>query len=219
MIDLTFVQIHLPQLLYATLTTLKLAFLACCVGTTTGVFLGILQTRKNPLIYVLPHIYATAVRGTPMLMQILLLRYGILPLFNLNISPFYTAVIAIGINNSAYVSQIIRTGILAVGRGQKEAAFVLGFSTLQTIRYVILPQAIRKILPALGNEFILIIRDTSLASSIGVLELITQSNDIIALTDKALPVYLMVGLIYLAITSTLAVGVNKIYRVLNKNGK
>jgi len=137
-----------------------------------------------------------------MLVQIMIVFY-VLPQLGVNLSAFWAAVIAIGCNSSAYLSQVIKAGIVSIGKGQWEAAQVLGFSRAQTLRYIILPQTVRVILPALGNEFVTLLKDSSLASSIGAVELVKEGTLIISRTYKVIPVYCMMTLIYLAMTTVL----------------
>lgn len=219
MIDIELIKESLPRLYHGTLVTLQIALLACLIGIILGTILGVFQTRKNVLIKGLANFYAVIFRGTPMLIQIFFMRYGVLPLLGLKISAFWTVVIAIGLNSAAYISQIIKIGILSINKGQIEAAKVLGFSHMQTIRYILLPQAFRKTLPALANEFITLIKDSSLASTIGVMELFKEGTSIISRTYEPITMYVCIALIYLAITSTLGFVVNVLYKKLNPHVK
>lgn len=214
MITAEFISRYLPQLLHAALTSISIAFLAALLGFIGGTILGLVQSSKNKLLKNLVTLYVTIIRGTPMLLQIMFL-YLMLPQININISAFTTAVIAIGINSSAYISQIIRSGIKSVSQGQIEAARTLGINNIDLIRYIILPQALRVVIPALANEFITLIKDSSLASLIGVVELYMQGNIIISQTHDALSVYLLIGIIYLIITTCLSVVVHQIEKRLN----
>lgn len=134
----------------------------------------------------------------------------------INISSFFTAVIAIGLNSAAYISQIIRSGIKSISRGQIEAAKTLGISKSDLIFHIILPQAFRIITPAIGNEFVTLIKDSSLASLIGVVELIKRGDIIISRTHDAISVYIIIGLIYLTINTILTVIINKVEKSYNK---
>jgi polar amino acid transport system permease protein len=117
---------------------------------------------------------------------------------------FWTAVIAIGCNSSAYLSQIFRSGIQSINRGQFEAAYVLGFSKIQTLRYIILVQALTIIFPALGNEFITLVKDSSLASIIGVSELSKEGRLIISRTYDAISIFTMIAILYLVVTLSMS---------------
>ena len=205
----------LPTLLRGALVTIQIGALGCAIGITGGTLLGILQTGKNRFIRLLINVYSTIIRGTPMLIQICIIHYVAFPLLGINTSAFTSSVIAIGINSTAYVSQVIRSGISSINKGQTEAASVLGLSNTQTIIYIILPQAIRNVLPSLGNELITLIKDSSLASTIGVYEILKEGSIIISRTYDALTIYCMVALIYLFITSTLSVCVSLIENRMN----
>ena len=145
--------------------------------------LGTLHSSKNRFVRWLVLMYTTLFRGTPMLIQILFARYA-LPRMGIMLPAFWSAVCAIGLNSGAYISFIIHSGISSVPRGQVEAGKVLGFSYFQILRYIVLPQALQIVFPALGNEFITLIKDSSLASVIGVPELTQQSNFILSTQSR-----------------------------------
>ena len=215
MIDLALIKSVVPQLLQASLVTLQIALFSSLIGFIGGTVLGIIQSGTSALLRGLVTIYVTIIRGTPMLLQITFF-FLMLPYIGIVISPFYTAILAIGLNSSAYISQIIRSGIISVSQGQIEAAKTLGLSRYLTTRYIVLPQAIRVVVPALGNELITLIKDSSLASAIGVLELFKRGDIIISQAYNALGVYTLVGLMYLLITSLVSLIILKIeqfYRV------
>jgi len=206
----------LPQLLKGAAVSIQIAALSCIIGLTLGVVVGLTQSGKGTFLKILATIYVTLFRGTPMLIQ-LLFAFFVLPEIGISLPAFWIAVITIGLNSGAYVSQIIRAGIKSVSKGQLEAAKVLGFSKIQITRYILLPQAIRTVIPALGNEFIILIKDSSLASIITVVELTKQGERIISATLNALPIYTGVALLYLIMTSTLSFIVYKIEKRLNPN--
>ncbi|MCL4380237.1 amino acid ABC transporter permease [Candidatus Dependentiae bacterium] len=197
---------HLPALLNAAQTTLYIALLACLIGFILGTILGILQTRSSWWASMPAQAYVTIIRGTPMMIQIVFMFY-LLPALGIHLCALYKAIIAIGLNSAAYISQVIKTGIASVGKGQLEAAQVLGFTRLQALWYIVLPQAIRLVLPALGNELVTLIKDSSLASTIGVVELYRESRQIINLTYDAISILVPVALIYLLLTSIATLGI------------
>lgn len=215
MIDLEFIIKYAPKLLLGATYSLSIAFFASLIGFFLGTLLGVIQSSKYKLLKALVTIYVTIIRGTPMLLQIMFL-YLVLPSLGINISAFSTAILAIGMNSSAYVSQIIRSGIKSVSIGQIEAAKTLGINSWDLTRYIILPQALAIVLPSLGNELITLIKDSSLASLIGVMELYMQGNIIISQTHNAISTYILMGLIYLLITSILSYIVIKIENKMNK---
>jgi len=202
-IDWSFIHESFFYLLRGAWISLQIAGIAVSIGLVLGTVLALAQTSANKIMRILVTIYITIIRGTPMLVQIMIVFF-ILPHLGISLSAFWSAVLAIGINSSAYLSQIIRSGITSIDKGQWEAAHVLGFSKAQALRYIILPQALQVVLPALGNEFITLLKDSSLASTIGVVELLKEGQIIISRTYKVIPVYLMITLIYLVMTTILS---------------
>src|SRR3990172_1767457 len=189
----------MPYLIRGALVSLQIAALSCSIGFLLGTILGIIQSGHNKFLRHMVLIYTTIIRGTPMLIQIAF-GYFLLPKLGINIPAFWVAIIVIGLNSSAYVSQIIRSGISSVGKGQLEAAKVLGLTRWQTTRYIVLPQAISVVLPALSNEFVTMIKDSSLASTIGVMELTKEATLIRSRTLDAISIYASVMLCYLIMT-------------------
>jgi len=216
MIDFNLIIESLPKLLRGVSVTLQLAGLSICIGLVGGTILGLLHTSKNKFARSLVSFYVTIFRGTPMLIQITCIYY-VLPKFGIALPAFWAAVVAIGMNSSAYISQIIRSGIASVSTGQIEAAQTLGLSSMQTTQYIVLPQAIRVILPALGNEFITLIKDSSLAYLIGVRELYKEGSQIRSYTYDALTVYFALGVIYLILTTSMAMFVNYLERKMKRH--
>jgi len=198
MIDIALIKTATPQLLAGALVTLQIALFASIFGFFGGTLLGVAQSGTSKLLRFIIAVYVTIIRGTPMMLQIVFLSL-LLPF-----PPLITAIIAIGINSSAYISQIVRSGITSVSQGQIEAATTLGLSRYDITRYIILPQALRVVMPALGGEFITLIKDSSLASIIGVLELYMRGNIVTCQLYNALGVYILVGLIYLCMTSVVS---------------
>jgi His/Glu/Gln/Arg/opine family amino acid ABC transporter permease subunit len=214
MINFDLIKESLPQLLHGALITLTIAFCSAILGFIGGTLLAICQTFKSRLLQIIIYIYIHVIRGTPMLIQIVFL-YILLPHFGIYISKFSIAVLAIGINSAAYVSQIVRSGIKSVSYGQIEAAQTLGISNIDLMRFIVLPQALRVIIPALGNELITLVKDSSLASIIGVTELYMEGTIIKNKTYDALTVYTAVAICYLLITSVLSLIMYKIEKNLN----
>ena len=215
MIDLNLIWHSLPSLLYGTGISLQITFIAAFIGLTLGSIFGLAETSKSRFISLAIGTYVTFFRGTPMLIQILFIYY-VLPQFGLTLAPFWAASLAIGLNSVAYISQIIRTGVNAVSRGQIEAAHTLGFTPIKTMRYIVFPQAFRVTLPALGNELITLVKDSSLASIIGVMELTKEASVIRSRTYDAFSILLAVSIIYLILTATLSCCLKK-YETRLKN--
>lgn len=203
MIDGQLILESLPSLISGAWVSLQIAFFATWIGLTLGIFLGFAERSRKKLLRYLATMYATLFRGTPMLVQILFVYY-VLPQFGIRISPFWAATLAIGLNSGAYISQIVRSGISSVHKGQWEAAHTLGLSRWQTARYIIFPQALRIALPGLGNEWITLVKDSSLASIIGVMELSKEGSVIRSRTYDAFSILLAVSCIYLILTTTLS---------------
>lgn len=208
MIDLALIWHSLPSLLYGAGVSLQITFFAACIGLTLGSTLGLAETSKSRFLPFAVGVYVTVFRGTPMLIQILFVYY-VLPQLGVTLAPFWAASVAIGLNSSAYLSQIIRTGINAVPKGQIEAAHTLGFTPLKTMRYIVFPQAFRVTLPALGNELVTLVKDSSLASVIGVMELTKEASVIRSRTYDAFSILLAVSVIYLILTAMLSLCVKK----------
>lgn len=195
-----------PSLLQGSLLTLEITALSVFFGTLIGLFVGMGRLAKNKIIRGLCSVYVTVIRGTPLLVQVFIIYFGLPNLFLLvtgnryPIEPFVAAVWACSINSGAYVAEIFRAGIQSIDRGQMEAARSLGMTHGQAMRYVILPQAFRRVVPPLGNEFIALMKDTSLLSAIGVEELVRKGQLYAASTFAPFPVYTGIALIYLVMT-------------------
>ncbi len=211
MIDYEIISNALPQLMHGAKISLQITLVASTIGIFLGIALGLLQATKNFIFKSIVNVYVTIIRGTPMLIQIV----GFSHILNLPI--FWVAALAIGLNSAAYISQIIRSGISSVSKGQIEAAHVLGLSSWQVTRFIILPQAIRVVFPALGNEFITLLKDSSLASVIGVQELTKEGTLLMSTTYDAITSLAAIGCIYLIMTSTLSLILHYIEKRMNKH--
>lgn len=207
-IDFPLIISSLPVLLKGLAVTLKITTASCCIGFLGGTLLAFMQMHTFSILRGLVTTYVIFIRGTPMLIQILFASY-VLPQMGINIDTTLIAIIAIGLNSAAYISQIFRSGIKSINTGQLEAAYVLGFTKLQAARYIILPQALRIALPALGNEFTTLVKDSSLASVIGVAELSQQGRLVIRQTFDAISVFFAITLLYLLVTSTISFIINR----------
>jgi His/Glu/Gln/Arg/opine family amino acid ABC transporter permease subunit len=216
LMNLQFFQEYFPVLAKGALVSISIASLGCLLGLFLGTIAVVFLLKGKSFVKVLAYAYINLIRGTPMLIQILFL-YFVLPNFNIYIPAFWTAVLAIGLNSGAYVSNIIRGGMMAVGKGQQEAAKVLGLSEFQSFRLIIFPQAFRISLPTLGNEFITLVKDSSLASVIGVFELSKQGEILMHKTYDAMSSYTLVAIIYLIMTLSLSVFVLYLEKRLNKH--
>lgn len=200
------------------LNTMLIALGALVIGLFFGSIISLIrytyrQRKKLKLLNKLCIWYVTIIRGTPVLLQLMIIYYIIFKTSDIN--PVLVGIMAFGLNSAAYSSEILRTGFESVDSGQMEAGLSLGLNYFQTLWYVIIPQAIKTSLPAMGNEFITLIKETSVAGYIGIMEL-TRASDIIASRtyDYLFPL-IIVALIYLAITSVLGRILKKVERKLD----
>ena len=185
--------------------TLSLAAITVVVGAVLGSLLALLRMSKFPPFRWIAAVYTEIIRGTPMLLQLYLFYFALPQLIPfLNRKQYLCVAIALTCNSAAYVSEIIRSGIQAVDIGQTEAARSLGMSRRLTMTEIVLPQAIKNILPALGNEFIMIVKDTSLASTFFIGDLMTQVLLIKGTTYLTMEPLIMVAVVYFALTFVLS---------------
>lgn len=197
-------------------TTLALSAIAVFFGAIIGTLLAFGKMGKSRILRGIITAYVEIIRGTPSLLQVYV-GYFVVPLLlpSLNVSTYASVVIALTINSSAYVSEVIRSGIQAVDKGQTEAARSLGLTQSQAMIKVVLPQAVKNILPALGNEFITIIKETSLASTFFVGDLMTSYLTVNGKEFLPLQCLLIVGIIYFILTFILGRGVSALERRLS----
>jgi polar amino acid transport system permease protein/polar amino acid transport system substrate-binding protein len=199
---------YLALLLQGLGMTLFLAFLAVALGSVLALIPALMRLSGKKFLSIPATAYVEIIRGTPLLVQVLLI-YQLLniPLFlvgGIDMGSFVPGLVALLINSSAYISEIIRGGILAVDRGQTEAARSLGMSQSLTMRKIILPQAVKNIFPALGNEFVTIIKETSIFVYVGVAELMYQIGVVKGMTLAVTELYVMAGILYLSLTYPLS---------------
>lgn len=208
--DFSFLGSFSSYFIDGTVVTLFISVITVFLGTILGTVLALLKLSKNRLLRFLASTYIEIFRGTPMFLQILIgfiLLYGKIPvprfyIMNAEFALLLAGIIPLAMNSGAYVAEIVRGGIQAVNKGQTEAAYSLGLKPSLTMRFVVLPQAVRNILPALGNEFVTVIKDSSLLSAIGVAELVKGANDVQSITSKGLEPLLAVAVIYFILTFT-----------------
>lgn len=193
-----------PLLLVGAGVTIKITALSVALGVVIGLFVGIARISRIKLLRVLAAIYADFFRGTPLLVQIFLVYFALPVITGQRVDPFVAAIGSCGINSGAYVAEIFRAGIQSIDKGQMEAGRSLGMTWVQTMRYIIVPQAFKRVIPPLGNEFIALLKDSSLVSVIGFEELTRRGQLIIAKTYGSLEIWLSVAVIYLAMTLTIS---------------
>ena len=203
-----------PQLIRGAVITVQITSLSVFFGIIIGLFMGLGKLSKNLFFKVPSTVYVDFIRGTPLFVQILLFYFGIPSLIAqitgtpFRVDPLVAGVVVCSINSGAYVAEIFRAGIQSIERGQMEAARSLGMTHGQAMQNIILPQAFKRIVPPLGNEFIVLLKDTSLLAVIGVQELTRQGQLYVAVTFAPFPVYIGVALVYLAMTLTISQLVN-----------
>ena len=195
--------------------TLIIAFFAVILGVILGGLVALIrnyheETKKAKLANFISKLYVTIIRGTPAVLQLMIIYYVIFRTVDIN--TILVGVIAFGINSGAYVSEIIRAGINSIDRGQKEAADSLGLTYRETMKSIILPQAIRNVLPALSNEFITLLKETSVAGYIGIIELVKAADIIASGTYNYFFPLIIIAIIYLILT----IGLSKLLTIFEK---
>ena len=206
--DLEFISEHFPRLLKATKLTIELTSLSLFFGIFVGVFFAILRTSKNKILFFISYYYSYIFRGTPLLVQIFIIYFGLGQVEWIRESflwiflkePYSCAILAFTLNTGAYSSEIFRSAFETVNKGIVEAAEGLGLNKTTTFFKVKLPIAIRQSLPAYGNEMILMLKGTSLASTVTLLDLTGVAKHIISTTFRPVEVFIVAGSIYLLMT-------------------
>lgn len=197
--------------------TLRITVLALLLGLVVGTLIAVVRTTSDKtgklrILNIIAKIYLTVIRGTPVMVQLLIIYYVIFA--SSRADKWLIAALAFGLNSGAYVAEIIRSGIMSIEAGQMEAGRSLGFSYAATMRYIIAPQAFKNVLPALANEFIVLLKETSVSGYIGIADL-TRGGDIIrSVTYEAFLPLIAVALIYLVIVMGLSAAVGKLERRL-----
>ncbi|MFR5183431.1 MAG: amino acid ABC transporter permease [Dialister invisus] len=202
--DFELIQRALPILLMGAGVTIEITAFSVAIGFFIGLFVGIARISQFKILRIMAAVYADCIRGTPLLVQIFLIYFALPMAIGQRVEPFIAAVVACGINSGAYVSEIFRAGIQAIDVGQMEAGRSLGLTWWQTMRFIILPQAFKNILPPLGNEFIAMLKDSSLVSVIGFEELTRRGQLIIAQTYGSFEIWMTVAVLYLIMTMAIS---------------
>jgi len=191
-----------PALAQGAVLTIKFAVYSMFFGLIAGVILAMMGISHNRFFVGVARCYVSVMRGTPLLVQIFVIYYG-LPSLGISLDPTPAGVIALSANVSAYLSESMRGAVTGVPMGQWLAAYSLGLSRMQTLRYVIGPQALRIAVPSLSNSLISLIKDTSLVSVITVTELLRSAQEVIATTYQPLPLYLAAAVVYWVLCSVM----------------
>lgn len=193
----------LPILLKGTLLTIQFAVASMVLGLILGLVIAIVRIGHNRILNAVAQAYVSLMRGTPLLVQMFVIYYG-LPQIGVALDPTSAGILTLTLNTGAYLSESMRAAILGIGRGQWSAAHSLGLTHVQTLSYVIGPQALRLAVPTLGNTLISLIKDTSLVSVITVTELLRSTQEVIAATFQPLPLYIAAAVIYWVLSTLLS---------------
>jgi arginine/lysine/histidine/glutamine transport system substrate-binding/permease protein len=211
---------YLPLLLQGALVTVQLTLISIIFGLVGGSLIGIARLYGSSIVSLLARAYVDFFRGTPLLVQIFMIYFGLPAIaqelgLTFNLNRLAAAIVALSLNSAAYLAEIVRAGIQSIELGQNEAAQSLGLSPVQTMHYVIFPQALRRMLPPLGNEFISLLKDTSLVAVIGFEELFRKGQLVVAENYRAFEIYAAVAVVYLCLTLLSSQVFSKLERWMN----
>jgi polar amino acid transport system permease protein len=206
------------ELLRGTIVTIEVTvgaiILGCLIGLVIG--LGRLDPRRR-IVFGLCTAYVSVIRGTPLLVQLFIWFFG-LPRFGLNFPAFFCGIVGMGIYSGAYVSEIVRGAIQSIDRGQMEAARSIGMPYRMAMREIVVPQAVVRMIPPLGNEFIALIKNSSLVSLLTIADLTHEGQKIISTSYRSLEVYLAIALVYFVLTNLTGLGLRVVERRLGAGG-
>jgi len=193
----------LDVLLPAAWTTVRITAGAFLVAIVAGCLLAMLDTIPAPPLRAAIRVYVEVVRGTPVLAQLFILYFG-LSEFGIRFSSFQAAILGLGLNGAAYLSEVFRAGIEAIDRGQREAALTVGMTPLQAMRFVVLPQALRVVVPPTANYSIGLLKDTAVVSAVAAPEIMFRARNLVMETYLSMQIYLLVALMYLVMSLALS---------------
>lgn len=193
---LELLKLSLPALLLGLAATIKIAVISICFAIILGLIFGLMSVSLSKFLKVIATVYVDIIRGTPVIVQAFFIYFGLPSAFNFKMSALTAGILTIGSNAGAYMAEIFRGGILSVDKGQLEAARSLGLSYSQSMRKVILPQAVIKMIPSFINQFIISLKDTSLLTVIGIRELTQSGEIIVSSTYRSFEIWAMVGCLY-----------------------
>jgi len=214
---LEFLKRSAPLLFQGALMTLQVMVSSATLSMVLGLIFGSLSTDRLriPFLSALIESITFVLRAIPFFVQLLIVYFVLPDLIGYNLEPFPASVLSLGVCSSGYVAQIVRAGINSIPASQWESAFTLGYSTLQTLRFIILPQMFRNVLPAFNNELDTLLKSTSIVASIGMLELTRMGMNIVSREMQPVPVYLTIALFYLVMSGFL----NVVMRLIEKRMK
>lgn len=202
----------LPMLFKGLQVTLYIFVIAIILGFLIGLLVALLRLAPNKILNWIAKVYVDAIRGTPFIVQLFFIYFGVNSLQLISLNSTTAGIVTVAINAGAYFAEIIRAGIQSIDKGQTEAARSIGFTGAQTMRYVVLPQAFRRMLPTITNQSIISLKDTSLLSVIGIADLTQQGQIQASATFEAFKIWLAVGVIYFIIIYLLTILANFIER-------
>ncbi|UJL47361.1 amino acid ABC transporter permease [Virgibacillus sp. NKC19-16] len=205
----------LPQLGTGLYYTLLISVVGLIIGFILGAIFGLGRISNNKIVYGIASVYIEVVRGTPVLVQAIWIFFALPLITQYNMESVTAGIVVIAMNSGAYIAEIVRGAVQSVDKGQMEAGRSLGLDQRQTMRHIIWPQAFKRMIPPLGNQFIISIKDTSLLSVILVPELMFQGRNIAANHFNAVEIYTAVAVFYLAITLTLSLVLRVVERRLD----
>ncbi|SOB58276.1 glutamine transporter subunit; membrane component of ABC superfamily [Pseudodesulfovibrio profundus] len=209
----------IPLLMGGAKITIILTIGGLFFGFIIGAVTGMMKLSRNMLVRKIAGIYIESIRGTPMLVQAMFLYFGVPMALGIRIPAMMAGIIVIAINSGAYIAEIVRGAVQSINSGQAEAGRSIGLTRFQTMRYVVWPQAFRRMIPPLGNQFIISLKDTSLLMIIGVGELLRTGDEIVAVNFRSFEVYLACGLVYLAMTMSIAKALKIVEKRMHIQGK
>ncbi|MBR3643214.1 MAG: amino acid ABC transporter permease [Lachnospiraceae bacterium] len=195
--------------------TIKVSLLAVVIGIFIGFFIALCNLSKNKTLNVIGKIYTDVIRGTPSVTQLMIIYFVVFA--TINWSKWIIAAIAFGINSGAYVSEIIRAGILSIDKGQTEAGRSLGLTAKQTMLYIVVPQAVKNIFPAMGNEFITLIKETAIVGYVGLMDIQKAGDFIKSATYEAFMPLVGTAIIYFVLIKLLTLALGKYEKHLRKS--
>lgn len=225
-LDFSVIWDWMPTFLEGAMVTIVLSLSTVIIGSLIGLVVVLMKMSNFKPLNIIANLYTNIVRGTPMLLQLYVWLYG-LPMVGISFSglsflggtygsrEFITAIVALAINSGAYVSEVLRGGLESVDKGQTEAGRALGLSKRETMFSIIIPQAIRTVLPGLGNEFITMIKESSIVSTVGVFDVMYTNNIVKASTFRVFEPLIVIGIIYFVLTFSLSALMKHLERRLN----
>ena len=204
-----------PSMLDGLVMTVKISMMSIILGTILGILGALCRTSRSFILRSAGNVYVEWIRNTPLLIQILFIYFGLGVFFNL--SSLVASVLALSFFSGAYITEIIRAGIQSIHRGQHEAALSIGMTEFQSMFFIILPQAIKRILPPLAGQFITLIKDSSLVSVIAVTDLTYVAKNIVTTTFRAFEVWLAIAVFYFVLSFGLSLAVRKLEKRLSES--